>query len=283
MEKHKKASSTVGWLMVVVEIALVASIVTLLINGQIWALVLIPFFLLFLFGFIVLNPNESSVLTFFGGYRGTIKNNGLFWVNPFMVKKKVSLRARNLDSDPIKVNDKLGNPIMIGVVLVWRVKDTFKASFEVNDFVEFVFVQTDAAIRKLATSYPYDNFDDEEAEICLRSDIEDVNDVLEKELMERLNMAGIEVIEARISHLAYASEIAGAMLQRQQATAVVAARRRIVEGAVGMVELALDELGEKSIVELDDEKKAAMVSNLMVVLCAEKSASPVVNTGTLYT
>lgn len=282
MEKTKKASSALGWLMVLIELGLLAATVFLLINKQIWALALIPVFLIFLYGFMVLNPNESAVLTFFGDYRGTIKANGLFWVNPFMVKKKVSLRARNLDSEPIKVNDKLGNPIMIGVVLVWRVRDTFKASFEVNDFVEFVYVQTDAAIRKLATSYPYDNFDDDESDICLRSDIEEVNELLERELTERLEMAGIEVMEARISHLAYASEIAGAMLQRQQATAVVAARRRIVEGAVGMVELALEELGKKSIVELDEEKKAAMVSNLMVVLCAEKSASPVVNTGTLH-
>lgn len=282
MEKTKNASTAVGWLMILVILGLIASIIGLVVNSQLWGLALIPLLILILPGFVVLNPNESSVLTFFGAYRGTIKKNGLFWVNPFMNKKKISLRARNLDSDPIKVNDALGNPIMIGVVLVWRVKDTFKASFEVDNFVEFVFVQTDAAIRKLATSYPYDNFDDEEAEICLRSDIEEVNEVLENELTDRLAMAGIEVMEARISHLAYASEIAGAMLQRQQATAIVAARRRIVEGAVGMVELALDELGDKEIVDLDEERKAAMVSNLMVVLCSDKSASPVVNTGSLY-
>lgn len=282
MEKTYKASTGVGWMMVLVVIAILGSFVYMGIHQHFWYMAFIPVWIFLLPGFIVLNPNESAVLTFFGAYRGTIKANGLFWVNPFMSKKKVSLRARNLDSEPIKVNDKLGNPIMIGVVLVWRVKDTFKASFEVDNFVEFVFVQTDAAIRKLATSYPYDNFDDEEAEICLRSDIEEVNEMLERELTERLAMAGIEVMEARISHLAYASEIAGAMLQRQQATAVVAARRRIVEGAVGMVELALDELGQKKLVDLDDERKAAMVSNLMVVLCAEKSASPVVNTGSLY-
>ncbi|TNE30432.1 MAG: SPFH domain-containing protein [Bacteroidetes bacterium] len=282
MEKHKKANTGVGWLMVVLELVLIGFVVFSIVNKILAGLFLIPVIIFILPGFLVLNPNESSVLTFFGAYKGTIKANGLFWVNPFMSKKKISLRARNLDSDPIKVNDALGNPIMIGVVLVWRVKDTFKARFEVDNFIEFVFVQTDAAIRKLATSYPYDNFDDEEAEICLRSDIEEVNEMLEKELTERLDMAGIEVIEARISHLAYASEIAGAMLQRQQATAIVAARRRIVEGAVGMVELALDELGEKEIVNLDDERKAAMVSNLMVVLCSDKSASPVVNTGTLY-
>lgn len=282
MEKTRNSSTAIGWLMVLIEVGLIGAFIFMGVNRQFWFLAFIPVWLVFLFGFVVLNPNESAVLTFFGAYKGTIKANGLFWVNPLMVKKKVSLRARNLDSEPIKVNDKLGNPIMIGVVLVWRVRDTFKASFEVNDFVEFVYVQTDAAIRKLATSYPYDNFDDEESEICLRSDIEEVNDVLETEITERLAIAGIEVMEARISHLAYASEIAGAMLQRQQATAVVAARRRIVEGAVGMVELALEELGQKEIVELDDERKAAMVSNLMVVLCAEKSASPVVNTGSLY-
>ncbi|NVK04691.1 MAG: SPFH domain-containing protein [Flavobacteriia bacterium] len=283
MEKSIKAPS--GWLGVLMQIALIVlSVVSFKIGGAA-AFSTIPLGLLFfvaLFGYAVINPNESLVLTFFGDYRGTIKANGFFWVNPLMVKKKVSLRARNLDSDPIKVNDKLGNPIMIGVVLVWKVKDTFSASFEVNDFVEFVYVQTDAAIRKLATSYPYDNFDDDESDICLRSDIEEVNDLLENEITERLAIAGIEVMEARISHLAYASEIAGAMLQRQQATAVVAARRRIVEGAVGMVELALDDLSKKEILTLDDEKKAAMVSNLMVVLCSERSASPVVNTGTLY-
>lgn len=282
MEKTRNANKASGWIMVLIELVLVASIIIGIVNGIILMLALIPVIIFIIPGFVVINPNESAVLTFFGDYKGTIKQNGLFWVNPFMVKKKISLRARNLDSEPIKVNDKLGNPIMIGVVLVWRVKETFRASFEVNNFVEFVFVQTDAAIRKLATSYPYDNFDDEEAETCLRSDIEEVNDVLEQELTERLDMAGIEVIEARISHLAYASEIAGAMLQRQQATAVVAARRRIVEGAVGMVELALDELGQKELVALDEERKAAMVSNLMVVLCSDKSASPVVNTGSLY-
>lgn len=283
MEKTKSAVS--GWLYLLLIIIVVGGAFALLFSGMASPLIFIPaglFAFISLFGFIVINPNESSVLTFFGAYRGTIRSNGFFWVNPFMVKKKVSLRARNLDSDPIKVNDKLGNPIMIGVVLVWRVKDTFKASFEVDNFAEFVYVQTDAAIRKLATSYPYDNFDDEESDICLRSDIEEVNEVLENEITDRLAIAGIEVMEARISHLAYAQEIAGAMLQRQQATAVVAARRRIVEGAVGMVELALADLSKKEILTLDDEKKAAMVSNLMVVLCAEKSASPVVNTGTLY-
>jgi regulator of protease activity HflC (stomatin/prohibitin superfamily) len=248
---------------------------------QMWALSfpILGFFLLP--GFSIVNPNESLVLIFFGEYKGTIKANGFFWVNPFMVKKKLSLKARNFDSSPIKVNDKLGNPIMIGCVLVWKVEDTFKASFEVDQYEAFVKVQSEAAIRKLAGLYPYDNLDHEH-EISLRSGGEEVNNQLEKELSERLMIAGIKVLEARISNLAYASEIASAMLQRQQAIAIVAARQKIVEGAVGMVETALQQLSEKRIIDLDDEKKAAMVSNLMVVLCSDKSATPVVNTGTLH-
>lgn len=232
-------------------------------------------------GLVILNPNESAVMVLFGDYKGTVRENGLFWVNPLFIKKKISLRARNMDSQPIKVNDKLGNPIMIGIVLVWRVADTFKAAFEVNNYESFVKIQSEAAMRKLAGTYPYDNFDDEQAEISLRSGANEVHDELMKELGERLAIAGIEVIEARISNLAYASEIAGAMLQRQQATAIVAARTKIVEGAVGMVDLALKKLSAEQIIELDDERKAAMVSNLMVVLCSDKSASPVINTGTL--
>jgi len=220
-------------------------------------------------------------MVFFGAYKGSIKTNGFFWVNPLMVKRKVSLRARNFDSNPIKVNDKLGNPIMIGGVLVWKVENTFKACFEVDEYEHFVKIQSEAAIRKLAGMYPYDNMDHDE-EISLRSGGEEVNHQLEKELAERLEIAGIKVLEARISNLAYASEIAGAMLQRQQAIAIVAARQKIVEGAVGMVESALQQLSSKNILELDDERKAAMVSNLMVVLCSDKSASPVINTGTLH-
>jgi regulator of protease activity HflC (stomatin/prohibitin superfamily) len=233
-------------------------------------------------GLITVNPNESRVLVLFGKYIGTVKRNGFFWVNPFYTKKKISLRARNINSQEIKVNDKLGNPIMIGVVLVWKVEDTYKAAFEVDDYVNFVNIQAESAVRKLAHMYPYDNFDDEQKEISLRSGGDEVNRQLESELRERLSIAGIQVMEARISNLAYASEIAGAMLQRQQATAVVAARMKIVEGAVSMVEMALEQLSKKQIVTLDDEKKAAMVSNLMVVLCSDKAASPVVNTGTLY-
>lgn len=233
-------------------------------------------------GLLILNPNESMVMVLFGKYTGTIKRNGFYWVNPFLIRKKISLRARNLNSDPIKVNDKLGNPIMIGIVLVWKVENTYKAAFEVDDYIRFVDVQSEAAIRKLAGAYPYDNFDDEQAEISLRSGGEEVNQELENELIDRLAIAGIHVIEARIAHLAYASEIANAMLRRQQATAIVAARQKIVEGAVGMVELALSQLSKKEIINLDEEKKAAMVSNLMVVLCSDKDASPVINTGTLH-
>lgn len=233
-------------------------------------------------GFLVVNPNESCVLVLFGEYKGTVRTNGFFWLNPFYTKKKISLRARNLDSQSIKVNDKMGNPIMIGIVLVWRVSETFKAAFEVNDYESFVHIQSEAAIRKLAGTYPYDNFDDEQEEISLRSGASEIHDELSNELTERLSIAGIEVIEARISNLAYAPEIAGAMLQRQQATAVVAARTKIVEGAVGMVEMALKQLNEKQIIDLDDDKKAAMVSNLMVVLCSDKAANPVINAGTLH-
>ncbi len=247
-----------------------------------WMLAPIVLGLFLTIGFMIVNPNESKVLILFGDYKGTVKANGFFWVNPFYIKKKISLRARNFDSEKVKVNDQLGNPIMISIILVWQVKETFKAAFEVDDYANFVRVQSDAAVRKLAGSYPYDNFDDEEKEITLRSGLEEVNHALEDELKERLEIAGIHVIEARIGYLAYASEIAGAMLRRQQATAIVAARLKIVEGAVGMVERALEELSKKEIIHLDEDKKAAMVSNLMVVLCADKDVSPVVNSGSLY-
>jgi regulator of protease activity HflC (stomatin/prohibitin superfamily) len=234
-----------------------------------------------LIGLTIVNPNESVVAVLFGSYSGTVKANGFFWMNPFYVKKKISLRARNNDSQPIKVNDKLGNPIMIGIVLVWKVEDTFKAAFEVDNYELFVKIQSESAIRKLAGMYPYDTFDDDHTELSLRSGGDEINHQLERELSERLAIAGIQVIEARISNLAYSQEIAQAMLQRQQATAVVAARTKIVEGAVGMVELALERLSQKQVIELDEERKAAMVSNLMVVLCSERSANPVINAGTL--
>ena len=248
-------------------------------NPWLVLLLILGFFLAI--GFFFVNPNSSRVLILFGEYKGTVKKNGFFWVNPFYMKRGISLRARNFDSERVKVNDREGNPILIGVILVWRVENTFKAAFEVDDYVSFVKVQSDAAVRKLAGSYPYDNFDHTE-EITLRSGMNEVNHALEEELKDRLDMAGIHVIEARIGYLAYAEEIASAMLRRQQATAIVAARTKIVEGAVGMVEMALEELSKKEIINLDEEKKAAMVSNLMVVLTSDKEVSPVINTGTLY-
>jgi regulator of protease activity HflC (stomatin/prohibitin superfamily) len=238
--------------------------------------------ILILPGFFMVYPNSSKVLTLFGAYQGTVKVNGLFWANPFYAKQSISLRARNFDSERLKVNDKLGNPILISVILVWRVQDTFKSAFEVDQYESFVKVQTDAAVRKLASLYSYDNFDDDQTEPTLRSAVQEVNDDLEKELSERLAMAGIEVMEARVGYLAYAPEIANAMLKRQQAEAIVAARFKIVEGAVSMVDLALEQLSQKGVIDLDEDKKAAMVSNLMVILCSDKEATPVVNAGTLH-
>ncbi|AEV34281.1 membrane protease subunit, stomatin/prohibitin [Owenweeksia hongkongensis DSM 17368] len=282
MKEEKIISAQSGYLHLAISLLLIAGGIFMITEGNLFALALIPILLLHIVGFTVVSPNKALVLVLFGDYKGTVIKNGFFWVNPFFTKSKISLRAANLESKPIKVNDKLGNPIMISVVLVWRVKDTYRASFDVNDFEEFVLIQSETAVRKLASAYPYDTFDDEEADVSLRSGLEDINHELEREMQDRLTMAGIEVIEARINHLAYASEIAGAMLQRQQATAIVAARLKIVEGAVGMVDMALAELSAKNIVDLDPEKRAAMVSNLMVVLCGDKNATPVVNTGTLY-
>lgn len=246
------------------------------------AVILVVVSIFILPGFSVINPNEGIVITLFGVYKGTVKDNGFLWMNPFFTKKKVSLRAMNLNGTPIKVNDKVGNPIEIAAVIVWQVSDTAKAVFEVDNYHQFVAVQSEAAVRSLAGAYPYDHFEDEESSITLRAGAHIVNEKLEEELNERLSRAGIVILEARISHLAYSSEIAGAMLQRQQAQAVVAARKQIVEGAVGMVEMALAKLAERNIVDLDDERKAAMVSNLLVVLCAEKSVAPIVNTGSIY-
>ncbi len=233
-------------------------------------------------GMIIVQPNHSRVLNLFGKYAGTVKHNGWFFVNPFYTKENISLRAQNLESSKLKVNDKMGNPIEIAAVIVWQVGDTYKAAYDVVNYKEYVLRQSEAAVRHLANSFPYDNLEDEHADITLRNGADKVNEILENELTERLAPAGIVIMEARISHLAYASEIAGAMLQRQQATAIVAARTKIVEGAVGMVEMALEMLSKKGIVDLDEEKKAAMVSNLMVVLCGEKGAQPILNTGTLY-
>lgn len=253
-------------------------------------------------GFMQIDPNEARVMLFFGKYEGTVKENGFFWVNPFFSKKKLTLRARNLDIEPIKVNDKTGNPIVIGQVVVWRVVDTYKASFDIDNgsksgfgsqaednvnakmraYEHFVKVQGDAALRFVAGMYAYDGVESKGEEFTLRSGGEELNDILEKQLNERLSLAGIEIVEARINYLAYAPEIAAVMLRRQQADAIIAAREKIVEGAVGMVKHALEKLAEEQIIELDDDKKAAMVSNLLVVLCAEENAQPIINSGTLY-
>lgn len=282
MEKEKVMSPFIGYFGLFSALTLFFGPILLAVYFSPWWLLLLLADTFCWIGLLVVNPNESAVLVLFGNYAGTIKRNGFYWINPFFMRKKISLRARNLNSEPIKVNDKLGNPVMIGIVLVWKVDNTFKAAFEVDDYIRFVDIQSEAAIRKLAGFYPYDNFDDEEADISLRAGGEEVNNELENELKDRLKIAGIHVMEARIAYLAYASEIAGAMLRRQQATAIVAARQKIVEGAVSMVHLALARLSEQEIVVLDEEKKAAMVSNLMVVLCSDKDVSPVINTGSLY-
>ncbi len=271
-----------GWL-------LGGSILLLVVNIILWC------------GFLMLEPNEARVTTWFGEYSGTFTKTGFYWINPFYTTKKVSLRARNLDAEPIKVNDKVGNPVMIGLVLVWKLKDTYKALFEIdsqtmaatpnsigsdtkglmNALENFVKVQSDAALRQVAGQYAYDDVDDKSDELTLRDGGDEINQQLEQKLNERLTLAGIEVVEARINYLAYAPEIAAVMLRRQQASAIITAREKIVEGAVSMVKMALDKLSNEEIVELDDDKKAAMVSNLLVVLCGDDSAQPVVNTGTL--
>ncbi|MBE0650850.1 MAG: SPFH domain-containing protein [Bacteroidales bacterium] len=283
MTDEKNVNAISGYtVLLIVLLFLAVSVWQLVVSQVVWTITLLVLAFLSMPGFMIVNPNESKVLVLFGAYKGTVKKNGFWWVNPFMVKKNISLRARNLDSEPIKVNDKLGNPVMIGVVMVWKVEDTYKASFDVDDYKVFVDIQNEAAIRKLAGQYPYDNLEDENAQLTLRSSSEEVNQMLEKEITDRLFIAGIKVVEARINYLAYAQEIAGSMLKRQQASAIISARKKIVEGAVSMVEMALKELSEKEIIELDDERKANMVSNLMVVLTADKDVAPVLNTGTLY-
>lgn len=298
-----------GFLMLLFHIAVIPAIIALVAYYSssatviaVTSIVLGLFWFIALFGYMQLEPNEARVMVFFGKYDGTFNKTGFYWVNPFYAKKKLSMRARNLDVAPIKVNDKGGNPIMVGLVLVWKLKDTYKAMFEIDSqtmasnvatgvatvssimkaFENYVNIQSDAALRQVATHYNYDNNDGDSAELTLRSGGEEINDILENTLNERLAMAGIEVVEARINYLAYAPEIAAVMLRRQQASAVISAREKIVEGAVSMVKMALDKLSEEQIVELDDDKKAAMVSNLLVVLCADEQAQPVVNTGTLY-
>ena len=282
MEKTIKPTS--GWAMLLVFLLIIAAAIFLLISRQfllgIAALVLALMFISP--GFIAIEPNSGRFLTLFGSYIGSIKESGFFFTNPFYTKSKITLRADTLEVPSIKVNDKQGNPIMIGGVVTYRVQDTFKAAFAVEQYPFFVKIQSETALRKLAGMYSYDNWEDETATITLRSSFDEVNHQLAHEISERLHIAGIEIIEARINNLAYATEIAQAMLQRQQATAIVAARSKIVEGAVGMVERALEQLSRKNIIELDEDKKAAMVSNLLVVLCGDRNAQPVLNTGTLH-
>ena len=270
--------------------------------GIVVGIVLLVLWFVHFIGFMTLEPNEARVMVFFGKYKGTFRQAGFYWVNPFLDKKKVSLRARNLNPEPIKVNDLTGNPIMIGVVLVWKLKDTYKALFEIDSqtmalagatttagavagrmraFENFVRVQSDAALRQVAGRYAYDDTDAADEQLTLRSNADEINQELVHQLNERLSMAGIEVVEARINYLAYAPEIAAIMLKRQQASAIITAREKIVEGAVSMVKLALDKLSTEAVVDLDEEKKAAMVSNLLVVLCADEPAQPVINSGTL--
>ena len=271
-------------------------LIALSVTGIVLSLMTLP-------GYFALEPNEALIMIFFGKYSGTFKNTGFYWVNPFYAKKKVSLRARNLDVEPIKVNDKIGNPVLIGLVLVWKLKDTYKAMFDIDAqtmassgrttainnavasrmsaFENFVMIQSDAALRQVAGQYAYDDTEHNSNELTLRGGGEEINEQLEQKLNERLAMAGMEVVEARLNYLAYAPEIAAVMLRRQQASAIICAREKIVEGAVSMVSMALQKLSEEGVVELDEEKKAAMVSNLMIVLCADEAAQPVINAGTL--
>lgn len=282
MKKEQVLQPLSGKLALVIVVLLIAGIIVgFSIKNYILGGALIPVALLLLIGLNVISPNNSKVFLLFGEYKGSVKENGLFWMNPLYTRTTLSLKARNFESEKIKVNDKMGNPILISVILVWKVEDTYKATFDVDNYQNFIKVQTDSAVRKLAGSFPYDHFEDERATVTLSTNFDDVNSALEKEITERLVLAGIEVIEARIGYLAYAPEIAHSMLRRQQASAVVAARHKIVEGAVGMVESALNLLSEKEIIEFDEDKKAAMVSNLMVVLCGDSETKPVINTGTL--
>lgn len=294
--------------LIAIVLAFIKVITTPMSEGLMIALICLDIILfiincIFWAGFMQIEPNEAVVMVFFGKYEGTVKDNGFFWVNPFYAKKKLTLRARNLDATPIKVNDRSGNPIMIGQVLVWRVTDTYKASFQIDNsthvssdekdittkvgekmksYEYFVKVQSDAALRSVAGLYAYDHLENEENNITLRSGGEEINGILENQLNERLALAGIEIMEARINYLAYAPEIAAVMLRRQQADAIIAAREKIVDGAVGMVKMAINKLSEENVIELDDDKKAAMVTNLMVVLCSDEPAQPIVNSGTLY-
>jgi regulator of protease activity HflC (stomatin/prohibitin superfamily) len=288
---EKSPKTLPGYLMLAVALLLTVAIGVIIYNnpgnhdprfGLLLAALIIVTLLVYI-GLVVVNPNDAKVMVLFGSYAGSVRKNGFFWANPFYIKKKVSLRARNLSGQKLKVNDKIGNPIEIAAVIVWKVDDTFKATFDVDSYDQYVIIQSEAAVRHLAQSYPYDSFEDDEHEgLTLRASTDLISQVLESELQARLSRAGIKVVEARLMHLAYAHEVAEAMLRRQQATAVIAARKQIVRGAVSMVDMALTQLAERHLVELDEERKAAMVSNLLVVLCSESAASPVINTGTLY-
>jgi regulator of protease activity HflC (stomatin/prohibitin superfamily) len=288
MTREVEVKAVSGWLMLLVEVVvagLLALPVYQLATGEPTAGKIVPVVVLGLvavlipIGLMIVEPNRSRVLLLFGSYKGTVKRSGFQWVNPFNTRRAVSLRARTLNGEQLKVNDLTGNPVEIAAIVVWRVRDTFAASFEVDDYVDYVATQSETAVRHLASAYPYDA---DENTTSLRRNVDEVSSSLQAELQERLGRAGVEVMEARLSHLAYAPEIAGAMLRRQQAAAIIAARQRIVEGAVGMVEMALDRLEEVQRLSLDEERKAAMVSNLLVVLCSESAAQPVLNTGTLY-
>jgi len=288
MEKIIKPVS--GFFMLLVSLLLLIVAIWLFVSGNeghnstdgLYGAIVMLAFIFVTKGIMIVNPNEARVLTFFGKYVGSVKENGLLWVNPLFRSIRISLRSQNLEGSQLKVNDKMGNPIEIAAVIVWQVSDTYRACFEVMNYSQYVKIQSEAAVRHLASSCAYDHLEDEHAEFTLRDGGDKVNELLEKQLNERLAPAGIIIKEARITHLSYALEIAEAMLKRQQALAIVSARFKIVEGAVGMVELALEQLSRKGIITLDEEKKAAMVSNLMVVLCGEKAATPVINTGTLY-
>lgn len=283
-EIDKKTYSGLGMLIAVIVLLGITAVLYVLGYGS-WILMVAATVLLLLWcfmlrGFFTLQPNEAAVLILFGAYKGTVKKAGWHWANFFYTKKKVSLRARNLNGERIKVNDQMGNPIEIATVIVWKVENTVEAIFDVENYVDYVKTQSESALRHLAGLYPYDA--SEEGQLSLRGSADEVSETLKNELQERLAKAGVIVLEARLSHLAYAPEIAAAMLQRQQASAIIAARQKIVEGAVGMVEMALNKLSENGIVELDEERKAAMVSNLLVVLCGERSTQPIINTGTLH-
>ena len=286
--KEKEIRAASGWVVLILDLAILIGSIVLLVRAAgeenvpliVACVVLLLFCGIALGGLTVVNPNEAKVVQLFGVYKGSLKQQGFSWVNPLTSRRRVSLRVRNFESSKLKVNDHDGNPIEIAAIIVWRVIDTAEAIFQVNDYENFVHVQSESAVRVLATTYPYDAH--EEGQVALRISAAEIAHKLREEIQERLATAGVEVIEARLSHLAYAPEIASAMLRRQQANAIIAARQRIVEGAVGMVEMALDQLSAKHVVELDEERKATMVSNLLVVLCGDRDPQPVVNAGTLY-